>query len=157
MTWTRNHLNFQSFVKLLLSVCVPTVNPCPPVPPTSSPGDFSSPPPPGFRIHRKNLRLWTSTGESPCPSGSWNCSALASPFSFLPLSLFLLCWVMRRHRGHAEAGWEGHNDLCILLLSRLLWRTEGELLTLQSRINPRVSIRGVWAVFVFISILLLVY
>lgn len=44
---------------------------------------------------------------------------------------------MRRHRGYAEAGWEGHNDLCFLLLSRLLWRTEGELLTRQTHINTQ--------------------
>lgn len=60
---------------------------------------------------------------------------------FLCLSLF--CWVMCRHRGYSEARWEGHNDLCILLLSRLLWRTEGELLTLQTHINLWVQQRKI--------------
>lgn len=80
------------------------------------------------------------------PAGSEDHVALGSFGFTLPLSLSVYlslttslcpagCWVMRRHRGYAEAGWESHNDLCILLLSRLLWRSEGELLTLRINIH----------------------
>lgn len=55
-------------------------------------------------------------------------------------NLSLSCWVMCRHRGSSAAGWEGHNDLCILLLSRLLWCTEGELFTpFKTHINTSMQ------------------
>lgn len=77
------------------------------------------------------------------PPGSWILWCYC--FGFTLSVFFCFCWVTRRHRGHSEAGREGHNDLRVLLLSRLLWCPEGELLTLQTLNNShhhkQVSIR----------------
>lgn len=77
------------------------------------------------------MRLWVAKGFI-LPSLSF--------FVYLSFTHPLFaCGVMRRHRGHTEARWEGHYDLCVLLLSRLLWRTEGELLLLHDHINAKLQ------------------
>lgn len=39
---------------------------------------------------------------------------------------------LHRYYRHAKAGWEGHNDLCLMLLPRLLRGAEGETLLLTT-------------------------
>lgn len=39
---------------------------------------------------------------------------------------------LHRYYRHAKAGWEGHNDLCFMLLPRLLRGAEGETLLLTT-------------------------
>jgi len=43
---------------------------------------------------------------------------------------------LHRYYRHAKAGWEGHNDLCFMLLPRLLRGTEGETLLLTTSPHP---------------------
>lgn len=46
-----------------------------------------------------------------------------------PVLSFLLCCCHCRHRGYAAARWKGHHDLRVVLLSCLLWCSEGEQCT----------------------------
>lgn len=90
-----------------------------------------SPPLFSHAIGDTNMQLWVAKGFI-LPSLSF--------FVYLSFTHPLFaCGVMRRHRGHTEARWEGHYDLCVLLLSRLLWRTEGELLLLHDHINAKLQ------------------
>lgn len=76
-------------------------------------------------------------GKQQCSLGSFGLFFIS--FSVLPSLSTCPRWVIRRHRGHSEAGWKGHYDLCILLLSCLLWSPEGEPLTLLDHTNTKCT------------------
>lgn len=105
----------------------------------------------GGGVNRSNLKLWNYRGRLDLfathphshillrenSSAAW--VALASFFIslFVLLSLSTSPCLLGRHRGYSEARWKGHYDLCILLLSCLLWSPEGELLTLLDHTNTK--------------------
>lgn len=76
-----------------------------------------------------------------------SCNAWWEVFSPLSRHPWLFCFILcaasyfilstsfpslHRYYRHAKAGWEGHNDLCLMLLPRLLRGAEGETLPLTT-------------------------